>query len=203
MISPRLLRCARLPCSPYCPSTPPRANLRAPCIHGLLTSLASTPCEISGLGKFDELSHSSPNISAAGRSLSEQTSVHGRKRTEGRLAGVRFRGPQSPEMEHWGLRGGATKPESCRCQRRPAAWDNLDHTPFSPTLQSGFPYSAHCIQQTGAELTCLGSLGIVDRRNKVARTRYAGRPRDSGGVESPGHDANGLFTLMGGASSPF
>jgi hypothetical protein len=159
VISPRLLRCARLPCSPYCPSTPPRANLRAPCIHGLLTSLASTPCEISGLGKFDELSHSSPNISAAGRSLSEQTSVHGRKRTEGRLAGVRFRGPQSPEMEHWGLRGGATKPESCGCQRRPAAWDDLDHTPFSPTLQSGFRYSAHCIQQTGARIDLPGILG--------------------------------------------
>src|SRR5438445_3015090 len=45
----RLLRCARSPCSTYGSSTPPRAELRAPRIHGLLTRLATELREKCGL----------------------------------------------------------------------------------------------------------------------------------------------------------
>ena len=44
-----LCRCARSPCSraraPYCPSTPPRAERRAPRIRSLLTRRATKRCE--------------------------------------------------------------------------------------------------------------------------------------------------------------
>jgi hypothetical protein len=46
---PCLRRCARSPCSTYCSSTPPRADLRAPRIHGLLTPLVTKPDEKCGL----------------------------------------------------------------------------------------------------------------------------------------------------------
>ena len=44
----RLLRCARLGCSTYCSSTPPRPTLRTPCIHQPLRRLATDRGEKCG-----------------------------------------------------------------------------------------------------------------------------------------------------------
>jgi len=48
-IRPRLRRCARSPCSTYCPSTLIRADRRAPRIHSLLTRLTTKSDEKCGL----------------------------------------------------------------------------------------------------------------------------------------------------------